>query len=414
MEKRDVATDEPVTLDQPVTAGRPVTPTAAATRPGPSARLWRLLRPRRRWCWGTRLVVAATTLWSLFLVTHLLVSGRTPLWTPAEAAPPLLFVAVPVALLVVAPLARPARWRIMAVLLVVALLGGGRSGINLATLWYTPPPAPPNAFKLVAWNTEFWDQDWSTEGGGAVDSARFYRYLRELDADIYLLQEYLHLRMADGQPGVSLRVDALPRLRAEFPGYHIAVGGEQITLSRFPIVDHRALDLTRWLPDDLADVPPELAEFPASYTVETLRTDIELDGRVVSFYNAHVHQPPHEWWVFRGADRAANRYNDARRQASYRALRSDVEANPNPVVIGADLNSSPAMGIRRLLPADLVDHTRVLPSLYPTSWAAETLEYWRVDWLLSTDDVAVHSYEMPSPARLSDHRPQRAVVSLDS
>jgi hypothetical protein len=57
--------------------------------------------------------------------------------------------------------------------------------------------------------------------------------------------------------------------------------------------------------------------------------------------------------------------------------------------------------------------TRVLDSIYPTSWKVGGMEFWRIDWLLTTPDVAVHRYEMRGPAGLSDHRAQRAVLSVD-
>lgn len=423
LDKSATALDEPAAaLDEPAAAPEPPAATGEGPRLRPPRldrlrgeprldRLWRLLRPRRRWCWGTWLVVLATTLWSLFLAAHLLLSGRTPLWVPVDVTPPLLFVAVPAALLVVAPLARPARWRIIAVLVVAAVLGAGRSGINLATLWHTPPPAPPKAITLVAWNTDLWDRGWglAAEPG---DTDRFYRYLRELDADVYLLHEYLHYEKATDSPDLkAVQIDHLPRLRAEFPDHEIVIAGEHVTLSRLPIVGRQALDLTQWLPEHLRAVPPELAHFPSYYTTKTLRTDVLLGGKVVSLYNAHVHQPPHDVRLYRAASRTANADGEALRHAALRALRADVTANPNPVVIAGDLNTSPAMGVRRLLPDGLVDNARALSSLYPTSWAADDIPLWRIDWLLSTPDVAVHRYEFRAPRGLSDHQAQVALIS---
>ncbi|MGW5262611.1 endonuclease/exonuclease/phosphatase family protein [Microbispora sp. NPDC004025] len=388
----------------------------AQSEPGTgwAARVGRFVRPRRRWCLGTRLVVTATVAWLLFVVCHLLASGRTSLWAPVELIPPLLFLAVPASLMIVAPLARPVRWRIMSLLVVAAVLGAGRSGVNYATLWYTPPPARPGAITVVAWNTEFWDQDLRTSDGTAF-SPGFYDYLHSLDADVYLLAEYLHRDMRPAQRwtgDLALRIDKLAELRHEFPGWHVAVSGEQITLSRFPITAHHGLDMRPWLPADQKEIPEVLRHWPEGYTVETLRTDIDVNGTVVSFYDAQVSQPPLEWRLYDAESRDVNESRTLRREASYHAISADIAANPNPVVLAGDLNTSPAMGIRRLLPEGLVDWTPALSSLYPATYLAGTAELWRIDWLYTTPDVTVHDYELPGAGEQSDHRAQRMLMSV--
>lgn len=381
-------------------------------------RVRRFVRPRRRWCWGTKLVVTASVAWLLFVLCHLLASGRTSLWAPLELIPPLLFLVVPALLLVVAPLARPVRWRIMSVLVVTAVLGAGSSGVNYATLWYTPPPAGPGSITVAAWNTEFWDQDWRTAEGDRY-SPEFYGYLHKLNADVYLLTEYLYVNTQAGDmrsqrwtADLAMRIDKLAELRREFPGYHVAVSGEQITLSRFPIVGHRGLDLRPWLPSDQKEIPEALRSWPEGYTVETLRTDIDVNGTTVSFYDPQIAQPPLEWRLYDAESRDVAFSKTLRREASYRAISADIAANPHPVVLAGDLNTSPAMGIRRLLPERLIDRTPALSSLYPATYKAGTADLWRIDWLYTSPDVTVHRYELPGAEGLSDHRAQRMILSV--
>ncbi|HEU5160958.1 MAG TPA: endonuclease/exonuclease/phosphatase family protein [Streptosporangiaceae bacterium] len=413
--------DKPDVVTEDAAERRPGVPAAPPARPTWPVRLYALVRafvrPRRRWCWGTRLVVTASLAWLAFVILHRLLSGLTWLWAPFDLIPPIMFLAVPAALLAVAPLARPVRWRIMATLLVSALLGFGFSGVNLATVWYTPPPAPPGAITVVSWNTEFWDQNWRSADGDAYD-AGFYEYLRGMNADVYLLKEYLYSAGGNGFDGewtadMAIRIDKLAQLRREFPGYAIAISGEQITLSRLPIVRQYGIDLRPWLPARWRAIPPSLRTWPESFTSETLRTDIRVGGSIVSFYNAQILQPPMGWRLYQAKARAADRYNQARRAASYAALRHDVEHNGNPAVLGADLNTSPAMGVRRLLPGKLVDESRALSSIYPTTWGqAGGIPLWRIDWVLATRDVIVHRHELPGAAGLSDHRAQRVVLSV--
>ncbi|MFD0473208.1 endonuclease/exonuclease/phosphatase family protein [Nonomuraea thailandensis] len=160
------------------------------------------------------------------------------------------------------------------------------------------------------------------------------------------------------------------------------------------------------------EIPGALRDWPEGYTVETLRTDLDVNGTIVSFYAAQVSQPPLEWRLYDAGSRDAAAGATLRREASFRAIGADVAANPHPVVLAGDLNTSPAMGVRRLLPERLIDRTPALSSLYPATYLAGTAELWRIDWLYTSADVTVHSYELPGAEGLSDHRAQRMVVSV--
>lgn len=370
----------------------------------------RRARPGR---WRRRFAVAAYVAalgWLLLVVTHLLVSGRTWLWAPVDLMPPILLLAVPAALLALVPLARPYRWRMAVVLVAAGALGAGGSGLNPAALWHEPGPAPPDAITVVSWNTEFWDQAWRTGGRGYEPD--FYRHLRGLDADVYLLKEYLYMDDAKPlAPEHARTIDRLGQVRNALPGYQVAVSGKQITVSRYPIVAQRGLDMRRWLPADLRVAPRSVADYPG-YFSETFRTDLLVNGSVMSFYNVHVSQPAVDLRLHRAATREADRAAYHRQLASYRALRADVAANPNPVVVGADLNTSPAMGMLEELPDRLVDHSAALSSPYPWTWMVGGYPLWRIDWVLSTPDVAVHRYELLDPAGMSDHRVLRVSLSM--
>jgi endonuclease/exonuclease/phosphatase family metal-dependent hydrolase len=100
------------------------------------------------------------------------------------------------------------------------------------------------------------------------------------------------------------------------------------------------------------------------------------------------------------------------RQADLRALAADIEDNPHPVVLAGDLNSSPAMGLLRRLPGRLGDAVAANDSVYPVSWAYLGRPLWRLDWVFTTDDVAVHRYRIVSAGNRSDHRGQHLTVSV--
>ncbi|BCL12358.1 hypothetical protein GCM10017556_00970 [Micromonospora sagamiensis] len=370
-------------------------------------------RPARRRRRRTRLVLGAAASWLVFVAAHRVLSGRVWWWNLPDLAPPPAFLAVPVLLLAVLVLLRPAR-RVGVVLVVAALvLGWPCAGVNFATLWHRPAPAPPDAVTVFSWNTWYWDQLVRTGPGGEPvrDPDRFYRYLRAQAADVYLLQEYLYVDRQDFSP---LPVTDPDRLRREFPGFHVAVSGELVTLSRFPIVLERPVDLRPWLDRQWPDLPPAGSSMPDYHTVKTLRTDLRVAGRVLSFYNAHLHVPI-TGLPSRGGGTAWDglaRYD--LRAADYRALAADLADNPHPVLLAGDLNTSPAMRLIRALPDRLVDASRAIDSLYPVSWAGHGLPLWRIDWVFTTTDVTVHRYRMVPQGGLSDHRGQLVVVSIPS
>ncbi|MFB4262142.1 endonuclease/exonuclease/phosphatase family protein [Nonomuraea sp. GTA35] len=354
-------------------------------------------RARRR----VPLVLCAAVAWTVFVVLHRVLSGRVWWWQGPELVPPLAFAAVPVLLLAAAlAVARRARRTAAAVALVSLILGGGASGLNLASLWHRAAPAPPDAIKVFSWNTWYWDQPVSgmappPAGTPPRDVAAFYRHLRAQDADVLLLQEYVYFG-ADSRP---IRVNDLDRLRREFPGFHIATASEMVTLSRFPVVLERGIEAGD------SHVPPG-SGWPDFHTVKTLRTDLRVGGSTVSFYNSHINSPV----ATGGLSRAQH---DAR-EANLRALAADIRANPLPAVLAGDFNASPAMGLLRLVPERMTDAAPALRSLYPATWDERRplLSLWRIDWAYTTPEIAVHEYRLVRSDGLSDHSGQRLVVSL--
>ncbi|MFG3351213.1 endonuclease/exonuclease/phosphatase family protein [Streptomyces sp. NPDC048001] len=369
-----------------VLGARPPVRSAGARPPGP--------RPRRRT--GLRLLVAASAAWGLFTVLGHLLSGRWWPWLLADLAPPPLFAAVPLLLLALCllPLARGARGRLVPLLVAVLLAGVPRAGLHWGALvpGGGPGPAPPGALKVFSWNTLYWD---TTDDPGA-----FHRFLASRDADVYLLQEYLAWR--DGRPAP---VDRLARLRAEFPGYRVVVLGELVTLSRRPVVAVPPVGPARGL-------TPRSGWGERFERGKVLRTDIDVDGTVVSFYNVHVpvQLDVHRSVLSSGFYRVV-RDRDAQRREHYRALLEDARANRNPVLISGDFNTTPAMGDLRGLRSAFRDALPASSGLLPGTWDAGGPALWRLDWTFTGGELAVHRYAFVPPEGLSDHRGQELLVS---
>ncbi len=388
-------------------AGGPPAGPAAEPGPGPAAEPsaepagGAAAAPGPRWCWVTRLVLAGTGGWLLFVLLHLAFSGRFWLWLLPDAAPPILYLAAPVLLLGTLPALRllrrpmpPAARRIVATgALVALLLGAGSAGLNLHAL--APAAAqPPGGIRIFAWNTEYWDQD--------DDPDAFYRFLTEQRADVYLLQEYLNWDRSAGDDG-DRPVDDLARLRRAFPGYYIAARGELITLSRFPIVGRPPVGPDR-------ATPPDASYDEVEQTAKVLRTDLDVGGRPLSLYNVHI---PVQFSL--EPSRLLSRLPDrnAIRQRQYAGLQADIAGNPLPVLVAGDFNTSPAMADLTGLRGRLVDAISANRSLYPVSWnASGRLRLWRLDWTFTSRDLTVSRYEFVDPDGMSDHRGQRIALHL--
>ncbi|WP_432934440.1 endonuclease/exonuclease/phosphatase family protein [Microbispora sp. CA-135349] len=340
-----------------------------------------------------RLVAAAATAWLVFVVLHLLLSGRFWLWLVPDLVPPLVYLAVPLLLVAALPLTRGrARLWCAGATAVAFALGAGQSGLDPAALRAGGEPPPPGSIRLVSWNTEYWDQD--------DDPERFYGLLKARNADVYVLQEYLN--WVDGTPR---RVDEQARLRREFPGYHIAVQGELVTLSRFPIVSTVPVGPAR----SLGPRPPWDSAFALG---KVLRTDLRIGPSIVSLYNVHI---PTQYMLdenpFASRFYTALRGRAAARQAQFRGLEEDLAGNHRPVVVAGDFNSTGAMGEMRGLFDRLSSADRAGDSLMPTSWPADGPALWRLDWIF-TASLVVHDYRLLDPRGMSDHRMQEMRLSM--
>ncbi|WP_282694255.1 endonuclease/exonuclease/phosphatase family protein [Streptomyces sp. CC208A] len=345
-----------------------------------------------------RLLAVAVAGWALLVLPGLLLSGKWWPWLLPDLAPPPLFLAVPPALLTLCPAVRdPVRRRWLAGALVVLLLAGaGRAGVHWGALLPGggPGPAPAGAVRVFSWNTLYWD---TTD-----DPEEFHRFLRSKDADVYLLQEYL--AWVDG---THTEIDRLARLRAAFPGHRVVVRGELVTLSRFPVV--AVPPVGRGQAADDRSVPWR-ERFERN---KVLRTDVDVRGRVVSFYNVHipVQLDIERDWLSRDFYRVV-RDTDAVRKEHYAALLADARANPYPLLISGDFNTTPAMGDLDGLRGAFEDAASASSSVLPVSWDSEgPLPLWRLDWTFTGGPLRVHRYALTDPAGLSDHRGQELLVS---
>lgn len=349
----------------------------------------------RRACLLARGVTALAAVWLLFVVAHVALTGRWALWVVPAMIPPITFVVIPVALLLGALLLRARRVPI-AVLAALALAAGApSSGVNPGALTAEPGPGD---LRVVSFNTDYFGQQRDGPLADHRDRAALVAYLRSLDADVLLLQE--HQERVDGRP--RPRTD-LEQIRREFPGYEPVAAGTLLTLSRLPVVGSRPV---------ASRDEPVLSYPPAPYG---LRVQVRAGDRTLSIYNVHV---PVQI-VLEESPLTAGFYREindrgARRAEEFRALTREVVADPDPVLVAGDFNTSPAMGDNRGLLAATRDAALSSADPYPVSWrrGGSLPGLWRLDWALTRGAVDVASYGFADPAGNSDHSAQ--VIDLRS
>ncbi|MEU9350493.1 endonuclease/exonuclease/phosphatase family protein [Streptomyces griseoloalbus] len=374
-------------------------------------RTGRLLR-----LWYGRALVAAAGIWLLYAVVRWLASGRWHWSILLDAAPPLLLVCVPLVLLVASAAAcgRRRLWAagVTSAALLLALVTG--SGVNWPALWRDPGKVPPGALHVVSLNTQYWGQASSPE--------KVFSLLHRNKADVYVLQEHVVWQPGLGEDGYrELRDDA--RLRAEFPGYHIARRGELLTLSRFPIVAQPPVG-----PGAEIDADPGTPFSRVFARDKVMRTDLQVGDRVLSLYNVHITVPlaVDNLNLFSGYDfdsYFARKF--AWRQEEFRGLERDLDRNPHPTLIAGDFNATDAMRDMEGLKDRADDALRANDDLLPLSWKFgapagfdwdsvfnRPLPLWRVDWAFTVGPVQVHRYDLRSTDGLSEHRLQDLWLSL--
>lgn len=334
--------------------------------------------------WPGTVLLVISLAWSLFVTCHVIANGRWWAWLVISLLPPVSLAAVPILMLASALAVCGAAGLGSALLATAALLVTARqSGLNIRAMVRRTGglAGGRRPIRVISWNTQYWHQ--------GKDQEEFYAYLRGLDADIYLLQEYLY---HVGQWRFRL-LDDDERLFAAFAGYEVVVKGELVTASRLPVVG----------------VPALAAE-------NVLRVDIRATpgGSVLSTYNVHmpVQLAPLSPLCREFYQVVRRRAYD--RNSHYQCLAGDLAANVQPSLIAGDFNASPAVGDLRRLAGVATDAIHANRSIYPASWDASRrmLRLWRLDWAFAGGGTDVRRYEFLSTSGRSDHRIQSLLVTI--
>lgn len=347
-------------------------------------------------------------LWFIFVILHCVFTGRTYLWNWFGSLPTLFFVTIPLFFVVVEFFRKKRNWIYISMMIVSLVLGATQADIHLFSKKNNGISSHPNtSVKVFNWNTALWDQDKNRE--------QFFRFLKDQNADIYILQEYLRwmdpgmkvtpeniqkfnlfpiCSVVPGFPVLYQGVNDQERLRREFPGYDLAIHNQFVILSRFPIEN-------------------SYPDYSEQYAV----ADINIEGRLVRIYNVHIilhleMDNPLNPNFYEGLQRRF-----AARHLAFQNLKADIQNWKLDYLIAGDFNSTKAMGVMNELFDKNIDVVTYSGEWFPVTFTFKGLNLWRFDYQLigkASRNIRVKSYQNMDPQGLSDHNPQLLVLDIQT
>lgn len=239
-------------------------------------------------------------------------------------------------------------------------------------------PAPGAALKITTFNTEYWH----------IPEQELVDQVHYQDMDIVFFQEHLEKHGDTWGP-----TNRIPQLKAVLKDRHVDVNGEVVTVSKWPIVRSHAFTGT-----------------------EAVRTDIRgPGGRVISAYNIHLPVHIHPELL----SSPLRFYQDAsaiatRRQQLLDEITADLAANPNPVIVAGDFNTSSAMSATAWFRQHMTDAYAAphCPQASDTFELARGLLSWRIDYVFVSRHLRPTSYCTQAAPRMSDHKSITAGLRL--
>jgi vancomycin resistance protein VanJ len=235
--------------------------------------------------------------------------------------------------------------------------------------------------------------------GNNNDLSRIETWVREVNADIVLLQEISPAYATDSLPNL---IDLYPY---QFSQPDSTRWGGIITLSRYPIVENEYVDL---------QVPPE-----------PQRSVIDINGQRIAVYNVHLAwpvsnpriQPPVDslYW------RVALGFDDGARNQQITNLLDHLEKEPYPYLVGGDFNTSDQSATYNRIAAQMHDTFREAGVGFGASWpvsAARGLPAFlppliRIDYLWHSEGFRTLKAHQPQPVG-SDHLPLQVELEISA
>ena len=349
---------------------------------------------------------AVTVVWLVFTVLHIILTGKIYLWNFLSNIPTFSFVLIPLFLLVCEIVWKKRKLYVILIIVLSLILGFTQLDINLFRLkGHVAQSNEYTKVKIFDWNTCLWVQD--------KDKKQFYEFLKKQKADIYILQEYLNIlptfrepskeeverrkliricTTVPGFPHIYQPIDDLKAIKEAFPDYHITIDTQYVILSRYPI-------------------KASYMDKSEQYAV----TDIDINGRLVRFYNVHLLLHVEPVSPLRPYFYEALERRFKARKLGLQNLKKDIKNTDKDYFISGDFNSTKAMGVMGDFMEDHIDAVRYSNELLPLTFKYFGLNFWRLDYAFVKKDnknLMVESYKTVNSEGLSDHHAMSLSVDI--
>lgn len=302
--------------------------------------------------------------WSItaFIILTFALSGRFWIWNIFSIVPPPFFLFLALLTILCNILSRKYKHLFLSVFILV--LSFSISDIHLQNLIPKDYSGQyGKTLKLVSWNTGFWHEGTNRDA--------FYQFLQDQKADVYQLQEF------DNE-------ETLAEVEKHFKGYFLDENQDVITISKFPL-------------------KTQYKNGSGNY----MRSDINIDGQIISLYNMHlpIHLLP-KLVTDPLAFLANIKSRFDLRSNILQELEKNVLTNEYSYIVSGDFNSTLSMGTMNPLLSKSKDAFDASKNIYPITWMSDGwLSLYRIDYALSSlSGIIPISYEEIAKPEFSDHK----------
>ncbi len=290
------------------------------------------------------------------------------------------------------------RWQYAVALLILLLCSVGHISLfmNYSATQEYGEPSYKGMTKVLSYNVRTLFDD-----NGEVSSERIGKYLNKSSADIITLQEFYG--------GNSRKVG---RFMPNIAKYNVVENGDLRIFTRYPIISScnpfkkYGFEGGRSLCADLVVGKDTLRVVTAhlqSTSIKISDSDYLTSKKVVTDNNRH-----------QKVINIIRRYQLSciARAEQARALSTFIKESPYPIIVTGDFNDTPASYAYNRISRGLKDSFKECGEGYSYTFRG-FFNMLRIDYILMSDRVSAHSYEVDHTFTVSDHLPVTSHIKIE-